>query len=152
VDNSPIAVTALQAKADQAQPRDRCFLYAELISQMTDLAGRQFNSGDSIRASETIKLVQRYAEKIRIGVADDSKKAKECGPVPLSSGHATISKMSRDNSGSVFQWARLRIDELLRLVSAVNQRQDALLARRACLSLPKAGSLENAAASNWPVV
>jgi hypothetical protein len=76
VDNSPIAVTALQAKADQAQPRDRCFLYAELISQMTDLAGRQFNSGDSLRASETLKLVQRYAEKIRIGVADDSKKLK----------------------------------------------------------------------------
>jgi hypothetical protein len=46
VDNSPIAVTALQAKADQAQPRDRCFLYAELIRQVTDLAGRQFNSGD----------------------------------------------------------------------------------------------------------
>jgi hypothetical protein len=76
VDNSPIAVTALQAKADQAQPRDRCFLYAELISQMTDLAARQFNSGDSLRASETLKLVQRYAEKIRIGVADDSKKLK----------------------------------------------------------------------------
>jgi hypothetical protein len=76
VDNSPIAVTALQAKADQAQPRDRCFLYAEFISQMTDLAGRQFNSGDSLLASETIKLVQRYAEKIHIGVADDSKKLK----------------------------------------------------------------------------
>jgi hypothetical protein len=49
MDNSPIAVTALQAKADQAQPRDRCFLYAELVSQLTDLAGRQFNSGDSVK-------------------------------------------------------------------------------------------------------
>jgi hypothetical protein len=76
VDNSPIAVTALQAKADQAQPRDRCFLYAELVSRLTDLAGRQFNSGDSVEASETLKLVQRYAEKIRMGVADNSKKLK----------------------------------------------------------------------------
>jgi hypothetical protein len=47
LDNNPTALAALQVKADQAQPRDRCFLYAELVSQMTDLAGQQFNSGDS---------------------------------------------------------------------------------------------------------
>jgi hypothetical protein len=76
-DNSPTALTALQIKADAAQPRDRCFLYTELVSQMTDLAGQQFNSGDSVRASETLKLVQRYAEKIHAGVADDSKKLKD---------------------------------------------------------------------------
>jgi hypothetical protein len=75
-DNSPIAVAALQAKAEQAQPRDRCLLYAELVRQMTDLAGQQFNSGDSLQASETLKLVQQYAEKIHTGVADDSKKLK----------------------------------------------------------------------------
>ena len=77
LDDSSTALAALQAKADQAQPRDRCFLYAELVSQMTDLAGQQFNSGDSAQASETLKLVQRYAEKIHTGVADDSKKLKD---------------------------------------------------------------------------
>jgi hypothetical protein len=76
VSNSPIAVAALQAKADQAQPRDRCLLYAELVSRLTDLAGWQFNSGDSVQASETLRLVQRYVEKIHIDVADDSKKLK----------------------------------------------------------------------------
>ena len=76
LDNSPTALIALQVKADQAQPRDRCFLYAELVSRMTDLAGQQFNSGDSRQASETLKLVQSYAEKIHMGVADDSKKLK----------------------------------------------------------------------------
>jgi hypothetical protein len=40
------------------------------------VAGQQFNSGDSAQASETLKLVRRYAEKIHIGVADDSKKLK----------------------------------------------------------------------------
>jgi hypothetical protein len=44
---------------------------------MTDLAGQQFNSGDSLQASETLKLVQQYAEKIHTGVADDSKKLKD---------------------------------------------------------------------------
>ena len=64
-------------KADQAQPRDRCFLYAKLVSKMTDLAGQQFHSGDSGRASETLKRVQQYAEKIHMGVAADSKKLKD---------------------------------------------------------------------------
>jgi hypothetical protein len=77
IDNSPTALAVLQAKADQAPPRDRCFLYAQFVSQMTDLAGQQFNSGDSGRASETLKLVQRYAEKIHTDVADDSKKLRD---------------------------------------------------------------------------
>jgi hypothetical protein len=77
IDNSPTALAMLQAKADQAQPRDRCFLYAQLVSQMTDLAGHQFNSGDSGQASESLKLVQRYAEKIHTDVADDSKKLRD---------------------------------------------------------------------------
>jgi hypothetical protein len=77
IDNSPTALTELQTKADHAQTRDRCFLYAELVSQMTDLASQQLNSGDSAQASETLKLVQQYAEKIHMGVADDSKKLKD---------------------------------------------------------------------------
>src|ERR1700728_3063477 len=77
LDDSPTALAALQAKADQAQPKDKCFLYAKLVSQMTDLAGRQFNSGDSGQASETLKLVQQYADKIHLEVADDSKKLKD---------------------------------------------------------------------------
>jgi hypothetical protein len=75
--DNPGALAALQAKADQAQPRDRCFLYAKLVSQMTDLAGQQFHSGESERASETLKQVQQYAEKIHMGVAGDSKKLKD---------------------------------------------------------------------------
>ena len=76
LDESPTALAALQAKADRAQPKDRCFLYAELVSQLVDLAGRQFNSGDSGQASETLKLVQKYAEKIHTGVSDDSKRLR----------------------------------------------------------------------------
>jgi hypothetical protein len=72
-DQRPSALATLQAKADQAQPKDRCYLYAELVSQMTDLAGHELSSGDSEQASETLKLVQRYAEKIHTGVGDDSK-------------------------------------------------------------------------------
>jgi hypothetical protein len=75
--DSATALAALYAKADRAQPRDRCFLYAELVSQMTDLAGKQFNSGESGQASQTLQLMQRYAEKIHAGVTDDSKKLRD---------------------------------------------------------------------------
>jgi hypothetical protein len=75
--DSPTALATLQAKADQARPRDRCFLYAKLIVRMTELASQEFNSGDSAHAVETLKLVQRYVEKIHTGVADDSKKLKD---------------------------------------------------------------------------
>ena len=77
LDDSTTALAVLQTKAEQAQPKDKCFLYARLVNQMTDLAGRQFNSGDSEQASETLKLVQQYAVKIQMGVSDDSKRMKD---------------------------------------------------------------------------
>ena len=71
----PQAMAALMAKADQAQPKEQCFLYAELVHQMTELAGQQLSAGDA-RASETLHLIQKYAEKIHMGVAEDGKKMK----------------------------------------------------------------------------
>lgn len=72
----PQAMAALMAKADQAQPKEQCFLYAELVHQMTELAGQQYSAGDGDHASETLRLVQKYAEKIHMGVAQDGKKLK----------------------------------------------------------------------------
>jgi hypothetical protein len=80
VDNKvldPAALAALQTRADQAQPKDQCFLYAELVHQMTELAGRQYVAGEPKNASATLKLVQRYAEKIRLNLAVNSKKLKD---------------------------------------------------------------------------
>ena len=71
----PQAMAALMAKADQAQPKEQCFLYAELVHQMTELAGQQLVAGDE-RASETLHLVQKYAQKIHMGLAEDGKKMK----------------------------------------------------------------------------
>ncbi len=71
----PQAMAALMAKADQAQPKEQCFLYAELVHQMTELAGQQLSAGDQ-RASDTLHLIQKYAQKIHMGVAEDGKKMK----------------------------------------------------------------------------
>ena len=72
----PQAMAALIAKADQAGPKEQCFLYAELVHQMTEHAGQQLKSGDGDHASATLRLVQRYTEKIHMGVAEDGKKLK----------------------------------------------------------------------------
>jgi hypothetical protein len=69
----PQALAALMLKADQAQPKEQCFLYAELVHEMTELAGQQMSSGDGDHASATLRLIQKYAEKIHMGVAEDGK-------------------------------------------------------------------------------
>ena len=67
---------ALQERASQATPREQCFLYAEIVHDMTELAGRQLSAGDIEQASGTIKAVQEYAAKIHMDVSADSKKLK----------------------------------------------------------------------------
>src|ERR1700740_1402329 len=71
-----IAISELQAKADQALPQERSFLYAELVSRMTDIVGLQFGTGDPVAGEETLKLVQQYALKLQASIGDDSKKLK----------------------------------------------------------------------------
>jgi len=69
-------VTALEAKAAQAGPKEQCFLYAELAHTMAELASQQLSAGDTAKASASLKAVQMYAEKIHMGVADDTRKLK----------------------------------------------------------------------------
>ena len=76
-DNKPadaVAISALAAKANLAPPKEQCFLYAEVVHQMTELAGRQMNAGED--ASATLLSVKEYTEKIHLGVANDTKRLK----------------------------------------------------------------------------
>lgn len=70
----PVAISALAARASMAPPREQCFLYAEVVHQMTELAGKQLNAGED--ASGTLKAVKEYTEKIHLGVANDTKRLK----------------------------------------------------------------------------
>ena len=58
------AITSLQQRAEQAQPRDQCFLYTQLIHQMTELAGRQMAAGEDEQAALTLSEVDRFVVKI----------------------------------------------------------------------------------------
>ncbi|HEY3990502.1 MAG TPA: hypothetical protein VGM02_14465 [Acidobacteriaceae bacterium] len=70
----PVALSALATKASLASPKDQCFLYAELVHQMTMLAGRQLSQGED--PSATLRAVRDYTQKIHLGEAKDNKRLK----------------------------------------------------------------------------
>jgi hypothetical protein len=70
------ALLMLEATADQASSKEQCFLYAEIVHDMTEIAGQELSSGDIKHASETMNAVQAYAQKIHMGMAEDTRKLK----------------------------------------------------------------------------
>ena len=79
IDDKPVdmqSIQALQARADQAQPREQCFLYAELVHQMTELSVRQYAAGDVEHATDLLMHIQQMAKKIHLSMADNDKRLK----------------------------------------------------------------------------
>ena len=73
---NPDAIAALEARADQAQPREQSFLYAELVQQMTELSIRQYAAGDAEKATNLLKRIQQIAQKIHLSLSDNDKRLK----------------------------------------------------------------------------
>jgi hypothetical protein len=70
------SINALAAKANQAQPREQCFLYAELVHQMTEVSLHQYSAGDQEKATGLLKEIQGLAHKIHLSMAVDNKRIK----------------------------------------------------------------------------
>ncbi len=70
------SLLALETRAEQAAARDQCFLYAEVVHGLTELAGHQLSSGDSEHASATLRLVVELSQKIHMDMSRDSKRLK----------------------------------------------------------------------------
>jgi hypothetical protein len=71
------SIDALEAKASQARPREQCFLYAELVHEMTEFSLREYAAGDAAKATELLKQIQSLAKKIHLSVSDDDKRLKD---------------------------------------------------------------------------
>jgi hypothetical protein len=79
IDNKPVdmqSIQALEARAVAAQPREQCFLYAELVHQMTELSLRQYAAGDVTNATAMLKHVQQISQKIHLAMAANDKRLK----------------------------------------------------------------------------
>ena len=70
------AIDALEARGQQAQPKEQCFLYAELVHQMTELSIRQYAAGDVGKATGLLKHIQQIVQKIHLSLGDSDKRVK----------------------------------------------------------------------------
>ena len=69
-------LSQMELRAQQAPEREQCFLYAELVHTMTELAGQQMLAGDQELASVTLKKVEHYAQLIQMSLARDTRRLK----------------------------------------------------------------------------
>jgi hypothetical protein len=67
---------ALEARASQAEPREQCFLYAQLVNQMTELSVRQYATGNTEKADGLLRRIQQMAQKIHMSMAGNDKRLK----------------------------------------------------------------------------
>ena len=90
IDDKPMdmqSIQALEVRADQAQPREQCFLYAEIVHQMTELSVKQYAAGDVEHATGLLKLIQQMAKKIHLSwptMTSASRMLRSCSITPPS--------------------------------------------------------------------
>lgn len=70
-------INALEAKAEHANAKERCYLYARIVNAMTWKAGRDLSSGNSATMSATLKAIREYTAKIHAAITERSKKLKD---------------------------------------------------------------------------
>ena len=71
------ALAQLEQRARDANPREQCFLYTELIHTMTEKAGKEISDGETEEAASTLKKVNQYAHLIQMNLARNTKKIKD---------------------------------------------------------------------------
>jgi hypothetical protein len=69
-------LTELEQRAQQANPRDQCYLYTELVHTMTEMAVKQIADGEDDAANQTLQQVNYYAHLIQTNVASNTKRLK----------------------------------------------------------------------------
>jgi len=70
------SIAALEQKASQAQPKEQCFLYAELVHEMIEYSSAEYAAGEVEKAADTLKHVNIFAQKIHMIMANDEKRLK----------------------------------------------------------------------------
>lgn len=79
LDEAPLdsaALMQLEQRAETAQPRDQCYMFAEVLHGLTELAGRQIAAGDAQEATTTLSRLDSVAEKMEKVSAANAKRLK----------------------------------------------------------------------------
>src|SRR5579864_7978271 len=79
LDEAPLdaaTLSQMEQRADAAQPRDQCWMFAEVLHGLTELAGREIAAGDDQDASTTLTHIDSIAAKIQKVSAGNAKHLK----------------------------------------------------------------------------
>ena len=71
------SITALEQRASQAQPREQCFLYAQLVHEMIEFSAQQYATGEADKASGWMKKALDLTHKLTGILAVNDKKLKD---------------------------------------------------------------------------
>lgn len=71
------SIDALEQRAANAQPKEQCFLYAQLVHQMIELSARQAAAGDVEKATGLLKRAQEFTHRIHMALAGNDKRLKD---------------------------------------------------------------------------
>ena len=116
------ALVQMEQQADRANPREKCFLYTQLLHALAEAAGREILDGKHNEAAQTAEAINRVTAKAEATSARDAKKLKEAEEL-LQSTTRRLTDMTRALSGeessamhSTLQKVNAAHDKILDLV------------------------------------
>ena len=115
------ALSDLEQRAASAEPKDRCFLYSELLHGWTELAGRNMANGDETDAAQAIAHADDDVQHLKAALAADSKRLKNAELILEHTAHR-LSDMVRVASMD-------QHDTMQNVLKHLNNVHDALLAQ-----------------------
>jgi hypothetical protein len=71
------SIDALEQRAILAQPKEQCFLYAQLVHQMIELSAHQIATGDVDHATGLLKRAQELTHRIHMALAGNDRRLKD---------------------------------------------------------------------------
>ena len=71
-----VAISQLEQQAANAQLKEQCFLYTQVLHNLTEVAGKQLADGEDEQAATTFKHIDSVTAKIQQALARDAKRLK----------------------------------------------------------------------------
>ncbi|QMV17447.1 hypothetical protein GOB94_01010 [Granulicella sp. 5B5] len=72
-----VTLTHMEEQAAQANPRDRCYRYAEVLAALTELEGQQIAAGQEAQARVTMQQMNDIAAKVQAEAVGNAKRLKD---------------------------------------------------------------------------
>jgi hypothetical protein len=70
------AISQLEQRAETAQFKEQCFLYTEVLHNLTEVAGKELADGQDEQVAGTLKHIDLVTAKIQRALAKDAKRLK----------------------------------------------------------------------------